>query len=251
VKNVLTFSIPSIPDDTVESRVTKARNGDSQAREELIRDYIPFILKTASGAVKRYVAMGSDEAACTALSAFNEAIDAYNSTKPGFLPFAATVIRRRLIDLFRKENRHTDIPFSALGTYTGYSTERLDSISVKNYDLQDWQIAVERRDEIEQWKRVMEEFGINITAVAKKAPKHRDARKKALIIAGFLANHHTLRRTLWAERKLPVDDLYVSLPESIAVSKKTLQRNETYITAVSVILSGNFPSLKEFIDELL
>ena len=44
-----------------------------------------------------------------------------------------------------------------------------------------------------------------------------------------------------------MDDLYVSLPESIAVSKKTLQRNETYITAVSVILSEIF-KFEKFID---
>lgn len=252
MKNVLTLPLtPDIPDDTVESRVVKARSGNAMAREELIRDYTPFILKTASGAVKRYVVMGSDEAAGTALSAFNEAIDAYNSVKPGFLPFAATVIRRRLIDQFRKETRHKDIPFSSLSPSADDSIDRLDTITARHYDLQDWQKAVERRDEIEQWKNVLEEFGLSLQTLVKKAPKHRDARINAIGIAEFLANDHVLKHTLWAERSLPVDNLYISLPDSIAVSKKTLQRNETYITAVAIILSGDFPSLKEFIEDLV
>jgi len=228
-------------------RVARARNGDFEAREKLIRDYTPFILKTAASAIKRYVVMSRDDEASIALSAFNEAIDAYSSSRPGFLKFAATVIRRRLIDYFRKQTRHREIPFSALEAQKNGDENNACSLTCDDYDVQDWQKVIERRDEIEKWKETIKEFGINFAGIVKSTPKHEDARKRALYFAHVVARHPDLRKKFFGSKKLPIEEILEKVPEAVRVSKKTLTRQRTYITAMAIILAGDFPSLKEFL----
>jgi len=49
--------------------------------------------------------MGEDDEVSVGLMAFNEAMDCFDTTKNiSFISFAETVIKRRLIDYFRKES---------------------------------------------------------------------------------------------------------------------------------------------------
>lgn len=61
-----------------------AQAGDEGARNQLIDDFTPFILKVASQAAGRYLNLGQDEEISVALLAFNEAISAYNEKKGPF-----------------------------------------------------------------------------------------------------------------------------------------------------------------------
>jgi RNA polymerase sigma factor len=234
--------------DTVEARVVRARDGDSEAREDLIRDYTPFILKTASSAVKRYLSMGRDEEVSIALMAFDEAINAYTSRRPGFLAFAATVIRRRLIDYFRREKRRTTVPFSAI---TGEDSDEwvADNEALENYVAEEgWETLLERRDEIERWKEMLGHYKLKISDVVKRTPKHQDARERAQRIAALVARNPDIREEFLEKRKLPIRSILDALPPEEQVSKKTLERQKDYITAVALILAQDFPSIKEFLD---
>ncbi|HHW18540.1 MAG TPA: RNA polymerase sigma-I factor [Firmicutes bacterium] len=248
MNGILTFSFTKkSSEETLESRVARARDGDRTAREELIRDYAPFILKTASSLVKRYVAFGKDDEASIAMSAFNEAIDAYASKRPGFLAFAATVIRRRLVDHFRKAVRHPEIPFSALENRDSGNSRAVDIEVLDSYGTTDWQKVIERRDEIERWKETLEEFGLTLNKVVKMTPKHEDARTRAIEIAKIVAGNRHLRDKLFLTKRLPVDDILSWLPPENRVSRKTMDRQSVYITALVIILTGEFPSIREFL----
>src|SRR5690606_2812765 len=63
---------------------------------------------------KRYIDPSHDDEYSIALAAFNEAIDGYQEgAGKSFLGFAETVIRRRLIDHVRREQRHAQsLPMS-------------------------------------------------------------------------------------------------------------------------------------------
>jgi RNA polymerase sigma factor len=236
--------------ETVEARVARARDGDIHARDDLIRDYTPFILKTAASSVKRYVVLGEDDEASVALSAFNEAIDAFKSKRPGFLAFAATVIRRRLIDYYRKQSRHREIPYSTMVARDGQGNEHEGYFdpSCLTYTTEDWQAAVERKDDIENWKDTLKEFGLTIGQVVEATPKHKDARERAMYMAKVIVENDKLRRQFFKTRKIPVDQLLSAVPEDKRVSRKTIERQKVYITAVAIAMSGDYPSMEGYFE---
>lgn len=233
---------------TVESRVARARDGDSQAREDLIRDYTPFILKTASSVARRYLTVGKDEEVSVALMAFDEAITAYSSPEPGFLAFAATVIKRRLIDYYRKETRRDEVPFSSVSGDAESEDWPIDAEVSRTYDLDGWSKVLERRDDIERWRRVLKEYHLDLGDVVRATPKHVDARDRAISIGAHLASSKPLREKFMKSKKIPVGELLESLPEDLSVSKKTLERQKAYITAIAIVVAHNLGSLKEFLE---
>jgi len=83
---------------------TKAMNAkdDELKRNQFITDYVPFILKTVSDQLKRYVETENSEEYSVGLLGFNEAIDKYESSKGSFLSFAKLVIQSRIKDLIIK-----------------------------------------------------------------------------------------------------------------------------------------------------
>jgi len=248
VNAILTLKITrQVEEETVEARVARARDGDIQARDDLIRDYTPFILKTAASCVRRYVVLGEDDEASVALSAFNEAIDAFKSKRPGFLAFAATVIKRRLIDLYRKQTRHREIPFSTMSTPKSENEGFWDP-SCLTYTTEDWQAVVERRDDIENWKETLKEFGLTIGQVVEATPKHRDARQRAMYMARLIAENAKLKQLFFETRRIPVDELLSRVPEKRRVSRKTIDRQKVYITAVAIAMAGDYPSMESFLE---
>jgi RNA polymerase sigma factor len=232
----------------VEARVARARDGDSQERENLIRDYTPFILKTASTTARRYLTVGRDDEVSVALLAFDEAINAYSSPKPGFLAFAATVIRRRLIDYYRKENRREEVPFSSVTPIDDSEDWPVDAQVSRTYDLDGWAKVLERRDDIERWQEALKPFRLSLKDVAKAAPKHVDARQRAMSIGNILGTHRRLRDKFLRERRLPIPDILAVLPDDLKVSKKTLERQRAYIMAIALIVAHNLGSLREFLE---
>lgn len=232
---------------TVESRVARARDGDPQAREDILRDYTPFILKTASAAARRYLVMGRDEEVSVALSAFNEAISAYSSPSPGFLAFAATVIRRRLIDHYRRERRRDEVPFSALADEDDPGEWPAQVEAAEGGVVEDWSGVLERRDDLARWAEILKEFRLTLKDVVKATPKHVDARERAIRTAVLVAREESLKRKFVEQKRLPLDDLVRTLPDEVA-SRKTLERQRDYITAIAIVLTHDLSSLAEFLD---
>ena len=247
--DALIFSFLTIlTGQSVESRVALARDGDAQAREDLIRDYTPFILKTASSGARRYLVQGRDEEVSVSLQAFNEAISAYSSERPGFLAFAASVIRRRLIDYYRKEKRRDEVPFSSLADDEESDEEWPANVEAqRSFVVDDWSRVLERRDDIEQWVEVLKSYRLTLKDVVKAVPKHVDARERAIRTAALLAGDPLLANKFVKSRKLPIDDLVRLLPDEVA-SRKTLERQKDYITAIAAILTHDLSSLKEYLD---
>ena len=239
--------VATLAGGSIEERVARARDGDSKAREELLRDYTPFILKTASRAVKRYLVVGKDEEVSVSLQAFDEAISAYKSPRPGFLAFAATVIKRRLVDYYRREKRRDEVPFSALADEDGSADWPVTLDSARGAGTEDWNLVLDRRDDIEEWKESLGEFSLTLKEVAKAAPKHEDARKRAIRTAALLVKDAELTRRFLQDKRLPVEELVRRLPDEVA-SRKTLERQRAYITAVALILVRDLTSLKDFLD---
>ncbi|MBO9608912.1 MAG: RNA polymerase sigma factor SigI [Paenibacillaceae bacterium] len=231
---------------TPESIVVRIQEGDLRLRNQFITDYQPFVAKAASRFCRRYVDPARDDEFSIALSAFNEAISQFSlNGGRSFLGFAETVIRRRLIDHLRKEQRFSgQVPYSSFDI-----PDEEDNIvnpveihqAIEHYEKQ--QGLQERMSEIVDLSRVLAEFDIQFAEMPEVSPKHADSRLLLLTIGKQLAQDAQLMRQLIAKRMLPIRELL----DMVDVSRKTLERNRKYLIVVALIWHGPYPYLREYL----
>lgn len=223
-----------------------AREGDEAARDKLLRDYIPFVAKSASQATGRYIRRGQDDEFSVALTAFNEAIERYDLDRgTSFLGFADTVIKRRLIDYFRsKQAKQRDLPFS------DFEVEDEEENVINYVEVQKsveahkhQQEADLRREEIMRFTGMLSEFDISMEELVDLSPKHQDARENAMEVAKIIAARDELKSYLLTKRSLPLK----ALMNHVTVSRKTIERQRKYIIAMSLVLIGDFEMLQDYI----
>jgi RNA polymerase sigma factor len=252
VKRVIIFfssiEVPVNQPTRLGQLLHKAKSGDKEAKEIIIADYIPFILKIAAKVCGRFLRIGEDDEISISLMAFNEAIDKYQSDKSSsFLSFAEMVIRRRLVDFYRKEKRGREILFSDF-TEDGQDDESqgdyywLERVKAQE-QFDDQEASRERKEEIISLHKILNEYGISFGDLVKNCPKHEDARKRAILVAITIALNPDFRNYLLSRKSLPLKDLV----SQVNVSRKTLERQRKYIIALALILIGDFPYLQDYL----
>ena len=246
-KNVDDDSLNS--EDSLEAKIIQIQQGDTLLRDRLIADYKPFIAKVASRFCKRYINPDRDDEFSIAMHAFNEAINQFSIGAGGsFLGFAQTVIRRRLIDYVRKEQRHSgNIPLSAFDmedeeNHIINPVETSQAIARFDHEKQ----ADERREEITDLNEELMDYGITFQELVKASPKHADSRELLFTIGKTLASDERLMDMLMTNKKLPIKPL----ESQVTVSRKTLERNRKYIIALALIHRGKYPHLQEYLEPM-
>lgn len=222
-----------------------AKTGDEAAREELIRAYTPLVLRVGSQVSGRYLTVGRDEEVSVGLMALNEAIDRFDPEKgSAFIPFAELVIKRRLVDYYRRQKARAEVPFS------DFTTEDDEGNPLQGLEMREsiaahqrQQEAEERRYEIARYAQRLAEFGIRFSELVTVCPKHADARARAIDAARIVAGDPLLAQHLVVRRELPLRQL----EERVGVSRKTLERQRKYIIAVALLLLEDFVHLRHYI----
>lgn len=237
----------------IDSQILLVQQGEEEAREGLIKKYLPFILKVTARTCKRYVYLEDDDEVSIALLAFNEALNKYDlQQKTSFFTFAEMVIRNRLIDYFRQTKKTTwDVPWSSLLR----DDDDKDDLTAP-IDKLTWQDAVERhyeqetaemrREEIKEYSDKLKEFGIEFTELVMNSPKHQDARIAAYQVAKLICEKKYYLKYLQKTKTLPLK----KLGEEVQVSRKTLERRRKYIIALVLIIWGEFYFLQDYLEGL-
>ena len=238
--------------DDLRQVIAQVQQGQGSTREEIIRRYLPFVLKITSQLCKRYVKLGVDDEVSIALMAFNEALDKYDLTqKTSFFAFAESVIKRRIIDFFRKKSKeNNEIPWSAMvqdedDRNTTYQLDRLTWDQACSHQFEE-EIRVKRREEILEYQKQLEYYGITMQDLVEASPKHQDARIAAYEVARLISENERFRKYLQKTRALPMKELETE----VKVSRKTLERQRKYIIAITVILTGEFYFLEDYLEGL-
>ncbi|MDA8235968.1 MAG: RNA polymerase sigma factor SigI [Clostridia bacterium] len=249
--NLLFRRKEQLGEDDPNLLLAKAQGGDDRAREVLIKRFTPFILSIASQKSGRYIKLGHDEEASISLIAFNEAIDTFdNSRGVSFLSFADTVIKRRMIDYYRKEARHAKVvPISLLDgededsqEVTQYWAERQSIVAHQAKEE-----ATDRKEEIIFYSRCLTEYGISFAELIEISPKHEDARRRAMEAARLMATDNELKDYFLRKKELPLKQL----SEMVDVSRKTLERQRKYIIAIAIIFIKDFRYIREYVEKIL
>ncbi|WP_280768794.1 RNA polymerase sigma-I factor [Salipaludibacillus daqingensis] len=221
---------------------------NEHAENELIDQYIPFIKKVTSGVCKRYINPSSDDEFSIAMIAFSEAIHKYSPDKgSSFLSFASLVIRRRVIDYIRMEQRKKT---SLSLDYKEEDRENMENIAEVSASFQDYYQGMEReyrKEEIHHFQERLSLFEIQLSEIAAQCPKHTDARVNMVKIAKTIIEHEDLLKILMQKKRLPVKQLM----EYITMSRKTIERNRKYIIALVIVLLEDYQYLKDYLREWL
>ncbi len=211
---------------------------DLQKADELIRDYIPFIRSEASKCISRFCTEQDDEFSI-AMIAFHEAILGYEHNRGAFLPYAAMLIRNRIIDFQRKEIRHQSN--ISLNEEIGDSDQTLmDKIADERDYIKESANLEATKQEIEELSAVMAEFGVSFSDVADNSPKQqRTIEACTSAIRYAIENKHLLNKML-KTKKLPL----AKLVAGSKVERKTLERHRKYILVMLLIHSNGYEIIR-------
>lgn len=233
--------------EPIKDSVKKIKQGDKLLKENFIKDYKPFILKVVSKTAGRFIDMESSEEFSVGLMAFNEAIECFDEDKnSSFLKFAETVIKRRVIDYFRSNNKHSKVyPFTHFGSdkETGFGSFEERYLKVEESTLFE---NIETREEIEVFIKKLSDFGISLQDLVENSPKHIDSKKLAIEIARTIAENIEISDKLEKTKKIPMKELM----QLVNVNHKTIERNRKFIIAVYFILSSELEVMKGYVDNI-
>ncbi len=150
-------------------RVYEAKD-DSMVADLLISDYLPFIKSQVTKVMKRPVNIQQDDEYSIAMIAFHEAINGYSKTRGAFLSYAALLMRNRIIDFWRENNRHNQV--ISINAPTSEHDQTLeDSISDNENHEENLVIREATKEEIIELSMQIREFGVSLTDIADNSPK--------------------------------------------------------------------------------
>lgn len=217
-------------------RIKIIKEGNLQERDLFIQEYIPFILKTISNILNKYIETENSEEFIIGLEAFNESIDKYDDSRGSFIRFSSVVIKNKIIDYIRKEKSNNKIM---------YIDEYDDSQCGSNYqnEINKFHEDLSMQMELMDLKNKLSEFKITLDYLVKDSPKHEDTRNNAIRVARFIQENTNIKEKLYLDRKLP----YTQIISEYNSSRKFLDRNKKFIVATVLILDSNLETLKSYI----
>lgn len=225
----------------INDRVAAIKNNEDELNR-FVEEYKPFIAVCAKKTAGRYMRYGEDDELSIAMIAFVEAIKGFDNTRGSFLSYAQNVIKRRLIDYYRKEKRHSGV-ISLNGYADGQDGEfdLSEGESVQKYS--DERLNALRRLELEELKEELSHWGISFFDLAEASPKQQKTRKICSEIAGLILSRPDMLKLILEKRYLPVAEI----GKALGVPRKIIERSRKYIIAVITIAVGDYQYIRDYI----
>lgn len=218
---------------------------NSQAADELVTQYLPFIRSETAKFLKRFPEDGQDELSI-AMFAFYEAAMSYKSGKGSFLKLAATAIRNRLIDYYRRERRHTGIVSLNAQSSNEDDFTLADQISDDRNEVEALHDRITVQKEIQEFTRQLQEFGLSLSDIADNCPKQDRTLTACMQVLDHARQNPDLLDQLVKTKKLPLS----LLVEGTGADRKTLERHRKYIVAILLAYTNGFEIIRSHLSRL-
>jgi len=226
----------------IKDRVVKIKD-DEEEINRFVEEYKPFIASCTEKITGRYMRYGEDDELSIALIAFVEAIKSFDSAKGNFLSFAQNVIRRRIIDYYRREGRHSGV--ISLSEYCNEKDEEKDlSIHESFHRYSEDEISEYRRLELEELKEELKQWNISFFDLVDSSPKHNKTRKLCREAIRFLVSKPELVSLIRQKKYLPV----MEIEKNLGIPRKNIERARKYIIAAVIIKTGDYQYIKDYVD---
>ena len=230
------------PELSLDERVAMM-SADGDGINALIDEFRPFITSFAYryGSLNRRIE--SDELLSAAYIAFYEALGTYDISKGHFLPFASTVIKRRLVDLARRESRSDAYRLTLdIQDESGAgesATVMQSAIKVFNFSVQQEML----RYEVESFKRDLNNWGIELEDLLRESPKHKASIRLYRRITLAALSDKDILNTVLNKKYFPIK----KISELTKTPQKKIERARKYIVASILIAAGDYDYLSEYI----
>ena len=217
--------------------------GDEREFERLINQYKPFIASCASKTTGRHIDQHDDEMS-VAMIAFSEAVRRYRPESGKFLPFAANVIRSRLIDQIRETSREPQTcPLDTRNTNDNACSPSGAATPLCLVQQPDSLYDDPLKLEIVCLTTALSRYHIRFSDVVDCSPRSEKTKQAAKLVAAQFRDDPTLLYTLRKTGQLPM----IELEKRSGVSRKTISRHRNYIVCLAEILSGEYECLSEYV----
>ena len=223
-----------------------AAKEDMEAADRLIGSYMPFIKSETAKFLKRPPMEGHDDELSIAMIAFHEAVRGYSRSRGAFLKYAAMIMKSRLIDYRRKEQRHGNV-ISLDAPAREDDAPLSDTIADETDHNEAYVVREATRAEIEELTRQMREFGVSLSDVADNCPKQQrtlEACRKAL---WYAKEHPELLDELLKTKRLPI----ARLSEGSGTERKTLERHRKYMVALLLIYTNGYEIIRGHLTQVM
>ena len=218
-----------------------------QAADQLIGDYLPFIRAETAKFLKRPPEEGRDDELSIAMIAFHEAIGGYAKHRGSFLKYAALLIRSRLTDYARKEQRHRQT-VSLDAPSAGEESPSLGETLPEERDHPEESAHRQAtRQEIEELSRQMESFGVSLSDVADNCPKQQRTLQACRKALAYARENSWLLEELVHGKKLPL----AKLSDGSGVERKTLERHRKYLVALLLIYTNGYEIIRGHLAQVM
>jgi RNA polymerase sigma factor len=227
---------------SINDRVETIKGDDKQINI-FVEEFKPFIAASVEKITGKYVSYGRDDELSIALIAFVEAIKSYEKTKGNFLSFSQNVIKRRIIDYYRKEKKHN---MNVSIEYTDdEESDEIDLSTAKSLEEHSKEEASEyRRLELEQLKKELTQWDISFFELADVSPKHNKTRMIYSQIIKFILSREDIVKYIKQKKILPIAEI----EKNLNIPRKTIERGRKYILAVLIICTGDYDFIKDYIN---
>lgn len=232
-------------DQYLPERVAQAKKS-RRAEDKLIQDYLPFIRSETAKFLKR-PPLDSDDELSIAMIAFHEAVHNYNEDKGAFLSLAATTIRSRLTDYYRKESRHTG--HISMNTPVGDSDAEMGDMIISGEESHEDTIIHRdaARQEIAELSAQMAEFGISLTDVAENCPQQERNRAVCMRAMQYARENTDILDEFLRTKRLPL----AKLSDGSRSVRKTLERHRKYLVALLLICTNGYEIIRGHLRQVL
>lgn len=198
--------------------------------DEFIEENIPFIIKTASSFLGRYISVENDEEYSVALIAFNEAIERYHEDKGSFWSFARLVIESRLKNHLKKvAAKQGDSSLEEI-TESGVQIKNEVEVGKTSSDL---------KDEIIAFKKELLLFNITLEILVKESPKHKDTRIRAINLGRSISEDIPIVGKIYEKKRLPIKDI----SRKFDITEKIIKGSKTFILSTTVLFFKKYTNL--------
>lgn len=226
-------------------QVYKAKK-DSELANQLIQQYLPFIKVETAKFIKRSPIEDLDDELNIAMFAFHESILSYNRLRGSFLNFASVNIRSRLIDYYRREQKHTGI----ISLHSTVGSDEVHTLSDTIHDHKDEVSRLHSRSAIEAeltaFTDLLRSFNLTLEDIADNCPKQSRTLTACHEALAYARANPELLDTLLSTTKLPISQL----AKGSGVSRKTLERHRKYMVAILLAYTNKFEIIQEHLQQI-
>jgi RNA polymerase sigma factor len=223
-----------------QSVIQQIQAGDNGLREQFIMDNVPFIKRVVRQVTHSFFVEQEDEYGI-ALEAFNQAINHYKTSgEVLFESYARLVIKNRLLDWIRRQKQSPAmLSLSDCDSEEGIAlAERLADPKSNQF-----QQNLEFEEAMVQLQLQMQLFGLNLTGLTDKFPRHQDSRLRCIRIARQLSEESALYQNLMQTRRLPCAEL----ARRSKVPLKTIEKNRANIILLTLLMHSDLHMINSYI----